>query len=163
MTEYKQCSYSLRKAIKQAKCQYRGKVESQFNGSNTRRMWQGPQSITDYKKKTSPVADINVLLPDKLNNLFARFEEPLTVSLTRPTTKACGLSFFGPDGIPSSILRACADQLAGVFTDIFNQSLSQSAVPTCFKRATIIPVPKKAKVAELNDYRPIALTYVIMK
>ena len=28
MTEYKQCSYSLRKAIKQAKCQYRDKVES---------------------------------------------------------------------------------------------------------------------------------------
>jgi hypothetical protein len=38
MTEYKQCSYSLRKAIKQAKCQYRDKVESQFNGSDTRRM-----------------------------------------------------------------------------------------------------------------------------
>jgi hypothetical protein len=28
MTEYKQCSYSLRKAIKQAKRQYRNKVES---------------------------------------------------------------------------------------------------------------------------------------
>ncbi|CDR18153.1 unnamed protein product [Oncorhynchus mykiss] len=47
MTEYKQCSYSLRKAIKQAKRQYRDKVESQFNGSDTRGMWQGLQSITD--------------------------------------------------------------------------------------------------------------------
>ena len=55
------------------KCQYRDKVESQFNGSNTIRMWQGLQTIKDYKKKTSPVADINVLLPDKLNNFFARF------------------------------------------------------------------------------------------
>jgi hypothetical protein len=61
MTEYKQCSYSLRKLIKQAKRQYRD--ESQFNGSNTRHMWQGLQAITDYKKKTSPVADIDVLLP----------------------------------------------------------------------------------------------------
>jgi lysyl-tRNA synthetase class II len=75
MTEYKQCSYSLRKAIKPPKCQYRDKVESQFNDSNTRRMWQGPQTITDYKKKTSPVADSNVFLPDKLNNFFARFED----------------------------------------------------------------------------------------
>ena len=49
MTEYKQCSYSLCKAIKQAKRQYRDKVESQFNGSDTRGMWQGLQSITDYK------------------------------------------------------------------------------------------------------------------
>jgi hypothetical protein len=51
------------------------------------------------------------------------------------------------------------EQLAGVF----NLSLSQSAVPTCFKMATTVPVPKKAKVTELNDYRPVALTFVIMK
>ena len=62
--------------------------------------------------------------------------------------KAAGL-----DGIPRRILRACADQLAGVFTDTFNCFLTQSVVPTCFKIATIVHVPKKAKVTELNDYR----------
>jgi hypothetical protein len=50
-----------------------------------------------------------------------------------------------------------------VFTDIFNLSLSQSVAPTYFKMATIVPVPKKAKITELNDYCPIALTSVIMK
>ena len=74
MTEYKQCSYSLRKAIKQAKRQYRDKVELQINGSDTRGMWQGLQSNTDYKKKTSSVMDHDVLLPDKLNKFFARFD-----------------------------------------------------------------------------------------
>jgi hypothetical protein len=29
--------------------------------------------------------------------------------------------------------------------------------------ATIVPVPKKAKITERNDYRPVALTSVIMK
>ena len=29
--------------------------------------------------------------------------------------------------------------------------------------ATIVPVPKKAKVTELNDYRPVALPSIIMK
>ena len=29
--------------------------------------------------------------------------------------------------------------------------------------STIVHVPKKAKVTELNDYRPVALTSVIMK
>jgi hypothetical protein len=53
-------------------------------------------------------------------------------------------------------------QLAVVSTDIYNLSLSQPAVPTCFK-ITIVLVPKKAKVTELNDYRPLALTSVIMK
>jgi hypothetical protein len=93
---------------------------------------------------------------------------------------SCGLSFSmanvskmfkhaklrkaaGPDGIPSAVLRACADQLNGVFTDILNLTLSQSAVPTCFKMCTIVPVSKKEKVTEPNDYRPLALTSVIMK
>ena len=71
MTEYKQCNYSLRKAFIQAKIHYRDKVESQFNGSDTRGMWQGIQSITDYKKKTIPVTDQDVLLPGRLNNFFA--------------------------------------------------------------------------------------------
>ncbi len=40
----------------------------------------------------------------------------------------------GPDGIPGRVLRACAFQLARVFTDIFNLSLSLSVVPSCFKK-----------------------------
>ena len=42
---------------------------------------------------------------------------------------------------------------------IFNLSPFQS----CFKMSTIVPVPKQAKVTELNDDRPIALTSVMMK
>ena len=91
VAEYKQCSYSLRKAIKQAKRQYRDEVESQFNGSDT--MWQGLQTITNYKQKTSHVADTDVLLPDKLNTFFARFEDN-TVPPTRPA-KNCGLLLCG--------------------------------------------------------------------
>ncbi|CDQ82323.1 unnamed protein product [Oncorhynchus mykiss] len=97
-------------------------------------MWQGLQSITDYKKKTSPVADTDVLLPDQLNNFFAHFEDN-TVPLTRSPTKTCRLSF----------------------------AAANFAVPACFKRATVVPVPKIAKVTEINDYRPVALTSVIMK
>ena len=131
-------------------------------------MWQDLQTITDYKGNTSHVADTDVLLPDKLNTFIARFEDN-TVPPTRTATKDCGLSFSvadvsktfkrvnphnaaGPDGIPSRVLRTCGDQQAGVFTDIFNLSLSQSAVHTCFKMSTIVPVPKKAKVTQLNDY-----------
>ncbi|XP_014047293.2 uncharacterized protein isoform X2 [Salmo salar] len=121
MVEYKQCSYSLRKAIKQAKRQYRDKVESQFNGSDTRRIWQGPQTITDYKGNTSHVADTDVLLPDKLNTFFARFEDN-TVPSTQSASKNSGLPF----------------------------AVADSAVPTCFKMSTIVPVHKKAKMMQLN-------------
>jgi hypothetical protein len=39
----------------------------------------------------------------------------------------------GPDGLPGRMLQACADQLAGVFTDIFNMSLIESVIPTMFQ------------------------------
>jgi hypothetical protein len=67
----------------------------------------------------------------------------------------------GTDGLPGRVLKGCADQLARVFTDIFN--LSVTVIPICFKQTTIVPVPKEAKVTCLNDYRPVALTSVAMK
>ncbi len=60
-------------------------------------------------------------------------------------------------------LRSCADQLAGLFTSIFNESLATSVIPTSFKKSVIIPVPKNSKPSCLNDYRPVALTSTVMK
>ena len=50
-----------------------------------------------------------------------------------------------------------------MFTVIFNLSLSQCIIPTCFNKSVFIPVPKKAQSTSLNDYRPAALTSVVMK
>ncbi len=69
----------------------------------------------------------------------------------------------GPDGITGRVLRSCSDQLAGLFTSLFNESLATSVVPTCLKKSIIIPVPKNNKPACLNDYRPVALTSIVMK
>ncbi len=60
-------------------------------------------------------------------------------------------------------LKSCADQLAPIFTQIFNRSLELCEVPSCFKCFTIIPIPKKPKITGLSDYRPVALTSVVMK
>ncbi|KAL0194426.1 hypothetical protein M9458_012722, partial [Cirrhinus mrigala] len=69
----------------------------------------------------------------------------------------------GPDGVSPACLKACAVQLSSIFTLIFNRSLELCIVPSCFKCSTIIPVPKKPKTTGLNDYRPVALTSVVMK
>uniref|UniRef100_A0A669B7J5 Reverse transcriptase domain-containing protein n=1 Tax=Oreochromis niloticus TaxID=8128 RepID=A0A669B7J5_ORENI len=86
-------------------------------------------------------------------------EHDVRAALRRVNTRKAA----GPDGITGRLLRCCADQLAGVFTYIFNESLAKSVVPTCFKRSTIIPVPKNSKPSSLNDYGPVALTSVVMK
>ncbi len=52
----------------------------------------------------------------------------------------------GPDSVSPACLKACAVQLSSIFTLIFNRSLELCEVPSCFKRSTIIPVPKKSKI-----------------
>ncbi|KAK1792040.1 hypothetical protein P4O66_001818 [Electrophorus voltai] len=69
----------------------------------------------------------------------------------------------GPDGICGRVLKACTDQIAPVFTNIFNLSLTLGIIPSSFKRSTIVPVPKKPRPSGLNDYLPVALTSVVMK
>ena len=71
---YKKSCYALRRTTKQEKRQYRAKIESYYTGSDARLMWQGLQTITDYKGKHSRELPSDTSLPDKLNNFYARFE-----------------------------------------------------------------------------------------
>ena len=112
-------------------------------------MWQSLQTITNYKGKHSQELLSDMSLPDKLNNFYARFEASNTEASIRAsavpddcviTLSAADVSktfkqvnihkAAGPDGIPGRVLRACAVQLASVFTDIFNLFLTESVIPT---------------------------------
>ncbi len=165
----KQASYDLRRSIKAAKRQYKNKVEEHFNNNNPRSMWQGINNITGFKGNKPATVNIAVSLPDELNTFYARFEADNTAHTESAPTPAAAaeevspLSLFvvdvtwsfkrvnirkavGPDGIPGRVLKACAFQLAGVFTDIFNLSLSLSVVPSCFKKnQPLCPYLRKIK------------------
>ncbi|KAI2650776.1 hypothetical protein H4Q32_000841 [Labeo rohita] len=173
---------NLSRGIKQAKRLYAQKINNHFtNSKDTRSLWQAIQTITDYKPLPQ-ACDDDTTLPDALNEFYARFEmqndTPAQKLPTPPNNQALCLSpadvrktlsrvnprkAAGPDNIPGRVLRDCAAQLTDVLTDIFNTSLSQAVVPTCLKSTSIIPVPKKSPVSCLNDYRPIALTPIMMK
>ncbi|KAI2643798.1 hypothetical protein H4Q32_029977 [Labeo rohita] len=173
---------NLSRGIKQAKRLYAQKINNHFTDSkDTRSLWQAIQTITDYKPLPQ-ACDDDTALPDALNKFYARFEmqndTPAQKLPTPPNNQALCLSpadvrktlsrvnprkAAGPDNIPGRVLRDCAAQLTDVLTDIFNTSLSQAVVPTCLKSTSIIPVPKKSPVSCLNDYRPIALTPIMMK
>lgn len=69
----------------------------------------------------------------------------------------------GPDHNSPSTIKHCTDHLAPIFTDLINEYLYLCIVTACFKTSTIILIPKKTKITDLNDYRPVALTSVLMK
>ncbi|KAL0195028.1 hypothetical protein M9458_008600 [Cirrhinus mrigala] len=173
---------NLKRGIKKAKHCYKLKLEEHFSNSDPRHMWQGIQAISDYKPSLSAPIATNVFFLNELNDFYARFERdnketatkiasstdhsPFTLTSSDVYTALSRINArkaAGPDGIPGRVLRACAEQLAGVFTDIFNMSLAQAAVPACFKSTSIVPVPKHSSPTCLNDYRPVALTPIIMK
>ncbi|KAL0201505.1 hypothetical protein M9458_004692, partial [Cirrhinus mrigala] len=173
---------NLKRGIKKAKHCYKLKLREHFSNSDPRRMWQGIQALSDYKPSQSTPTDTNVFFLNELNDFYARFERdnketatkiasstdhsPITLTSSDVYTALSRINArkaAGPDGIPGRVLRACAEQLAGVFTDIFNMSLAQAAVPACFKSTSIVPVPKHSSPTCLNDYRPVALTPIIMK
>ena len=179
----KQAQYALEKEIKKGRKAYKDKLERKFQSGEANAVWQGIKTITDYKQKPASSSD-DPTLPNQLNKFYARFDEandtPITVPMHLPTelpppfviqeaevkkllSKQNPRKASGPDGVSTATLRNCSEQLAPVLTGIYNDSLRQGKVPSCFKASIIVPVPKKAKVSSLNDYRPVALTSVAMK
>ena len=173
---------NLSRGIREAKRQYSRKIADHFKDSrDSRNLWRGIQTITDYKP-TPQTCNNSTSLLNQLNDFFARFEADNNMPAQKipPPTNDQVLSLSpdsvrrslrrinarkapGPDDIPGRVLRDCAEELTDVFTDIFNTSLSQAVVPTCLKATTIIPVPKKPSPSCHNDYRPVALTPIMMK
>ena len=122
------------------------------------------KTITDYKGKPRHELPSDASLPDELNAFYARFNASNTEACTRApaildelllTISVANVSktfeqvnihkAVEPDGLPGRVLKACVEQLASVFTDIFNLSLIESVIPTCLKQTTIVPVPKGSK------------------
>ncbi len=183
MSEYKSSCYALRRAVRAAKRRYSERIESHFQLNDSRRMWQGLKTICSSGNNNSVEVRADPLLAVELNHFYGRFEcngGPISASASsrqssnhvftvseddvrRELRRVNVRKAAGPDGITGRVLRSCADQLAGLFTSIFNESLATSVVPTPFKKSVIIPVPKNSKPSCLNDYRPVALTLTVMK
>ncbi len=149
---------NLSRGIKEAKRPYSRRIAHRFSDSrDTRSLWQGIHTFTDYKPPPQ-TCDSTISLLNELNAAFAHFEaqnsttaqktppppgnQVMTLSLDsvrRSLSRINARKAPGPDNIPGRVLRDCAVELTDVFTDIFNISLSQAVVPTCFKATTIIP------------------------
>ncbi|KAK3553659.1 hypothetical protein QTP70_006868 [Hemibagrus guttatus] len=115
-------------------------------------------SVTSYIGKC--IDDVSkTIIPTPKNQVLCLS----TADMRRTLCRVHPRKSAGPDNIPGRVLMECAEQLADVFTDIFNISLSSIVVPTCLKTTTIVPVPKKSTISCLNDYRPVALTPIVMK
>ncbi len=157
-----------------AKRNYSNKLRIQFSSSDSASVWKGLKEITNYKTpspsgfKKTPHTHPEHLSIQPLPPPATPFSPTPPIQISKDEVhqvfrKQKRKKAPGPDGVTPVCLKSCADQLTPIFTKIFNRSLELCEVPSCFKRSTIIPIPKKHKITGLNDYRPVALKSVVMK
>ena len=75
------------------------------------------------------------------------------------TNKSCG-----PESIPTSVLKDNCYELAKAIVNITNSSIIEGHLPSVWKRAHIMPVPKASEVADPGkDLIPISVTSPLAK
>ncbi|KAL0146691.1 hypothetical protein M9458_058031 [Cirrhinus mrigala] len=152
---YNQARNRLTKEIRVAKKNYSEKLKKELSANDPTSVWTGLKNITMYKKPP-PQSVENQQLADDLNVFYCRFEK----SRLTPDSRS-DLHFTHSPTPPATPLPP--SPTTQPVLEIFNRSLELCLVPNCLKRSTIIPVPKKPKITGFNDYRPVALTSVVMK
>ena len=168
---------------------YKEKLEQNIK-DNPRAAWDSLKLMSGYKRADVKL-DLNERgkdYVDNLNKFYARFdvhdfkddtnmkikdmlEDVREVDNCTVSEKDVECEFkhvnarkaCGPDGVTGKLLKTCSKQLSGIFTLIFNISLSEHILPLSWKTSEIVPVPKKPCVKELNDLRPVALTSIVCK
>uniref|UniRef100_A0A3B1J4C9 Reverse transcriptase domain-containing protein n=1 Tax=Astyanax mexicanus TaxID=7994 RepID=A0A3B1J4C9_ASTMX len=171
----------LSRAIRVAKRAHTQRIHSHFKDTgDARRMWQGIQAITNYRTMPSS-CERDASLPDALNNFYARFEAQNNMArktMPKPDEQVLCLTAVdvrntlrrvnprkaaGPDNIPRQSAQGVRRPADRCSHGHLQHLLVQRHCPNVPQVHTIVPVPKKSTVSCLNDYRPVALTPIIMK
>ena len=69
----------------------------------------------------------------------------------------------GPDNIHGKILKNCSASLAYPLSMMFKISYNTGSIPKEWKLANVVPIHKKGPKENIENYRPISLTSLIMK
>ena len=168
--EYRFMQKELKEEIRKEKEQYKNKTESI---SHMRRVWSGMKLMSRYVNgNTQKIASVNTAGEvNELNQFFNRFDchdfsqkhrqshdiwnrasaeeddfQRLNANedeVRRAFQHVNPNKASGPDNIAPRVVKACAEQLAYIFCIIFNACFSTNTVPTTWKTACIVPVPKR--------------------
>ena len=174
------------KNITDSKRKHKVKVEGLFK-HDAKSAWRGVKQLsgmtkTEYKHDVDDVKQFC----DELNIFYSRFDKHdfsavrniivshlkhrsyerliITEDEVLKSLKSVKVGkATGPDKIGANILKLCSVPLAPAICNIYQQSLDQACVPRLWKTSEIVPLPKKVPPACNNDFRPVALTAIVMK
>ena len=70
---------------------------------------------------------------------------------------------MGPDKINGRVLKLCAQSVCKPLSTLFTKGYYSGRIPTEWKSAIVVPVHKKGKKDNVENYRPISLTSIVVK
>ena len=109
----------------------------------------------------SEASNYDVSIDWTSDSLFDIDFDPLEIKVLLSdlnSNKACG-----PDGIHGKILKQCAVSLALPLSMLFKLSYNSGSLPKDWRVANVVPVHKKGNKDNIENYRPISLTSLVMK
>ena len=115
--------------------------------------------INDYFKEINTDPDYITPEPLQIPDTVPEVE----IDLVKHVLSRLKCTSSGPDCLPFWFWRDYANYLAPVVTHIFNTSIREQTVPSLWKLANIVPIPKESPLEEVNQLRPISLTNIIMR
>ena len=68
----------------------------------------------------------------------------------------------GPDKISICIIKVCGNSLCKPLEMIFKSCIIKREFPSEWKKANVVPVPKKVDNQSLKNYRPISLLPIFL-
>ena len=164
---------------------------SHLKNSNPKKWWSNIKLLSG-QSKPAPLSSIyidgtflkDMDLAEAINDAFGKVTDdipqldytPTLVThipdefIISPEAVQCALSRIkehksnGPDEIPNWLLKNLSPVICRPVCSIFNLSISEGYVPSLWKQADVLPLPKIPKPLSIDsDLRPISLTAVLSK
>ena len=191
MEKFLSIKAECQREVRRAKDSYLQKITDTSNGPNNKMFWGYVKSrkkdnisntfLRDSEGKLQSQREVRAeLFNHQFSSVYSKPEDTgadlrdppqpdiseITVTVNGVQKLMTDLSPFkspGPDKIPPFLLKELAEQLAPVFTILFQASLNQATVPDDWRRALISPIFKKGDPLQPANYRPVSLTSIPCK
>jgi hypothetical protein len=184
----KQCRRAMRKAEQQY---INNMIEKGMADNNTKPFWRYVKSRRQDGSGVAPLKNGTSLITDSVGKakiLLKQFVSVFTRNDGDQTPPIKGQMFpkideliinengvcklmknlnaskaSGPDGLPSHVLKNCAEVLAAPLTIIFRHSMATGSLPQDWLTANVSCIFKKGDKHCAENYRPVSLTSVACK
>ncbi|XP_078603982.1 uncharacterized protein LOC144877809 [Branchiostoma floridae x Branchiostoma japonicum] len=180
--EWKRLRNKVNTTVRQAKNWHYRNCVQQLRGEAPRKWWESINRELGRSRDNGRSAITDELSADRISQYFSEawcqsqslYIFPLPCAGKCPDLCSIGevkvllkainpRKAHGPDNIPNWMLKECADDLATVVSHLFNTSYAEGTVPSIWKSANVVPVPKSAGASQVEDFRPVSLLAVLAK